>query len=126
MHFKMPGQGTIQDDTKGAVIMEKETGCGALLYEKMRAEQEQYKSWLTKQAPEEILSHAYKYSVREDILFAMESTELTEEQVKALLSSPGPLADVYRIWEKRESSLMEEITSAIEGCADALIRRGGG
>ena len=106
--------------------MEKENGCSALLYEKMHAEQEQYKSWLTKQAPEEILSHAYKYSVREDILFAVESTEFTEEQVKALLSSPGPLADVYRVWEKRESSLMEEIVSAIEGCADALIRRGGG
>ena len=106
--------------------MEKENGCGALLYEKMRAEQEQYKSWLTKQAPEEILSHAYEYSVREDILFAVESTEFTEEQTKALLASPSPLADVYRVWEKRESPLMEEITSAIEGCADALIRRGGG
>lgn len=102
--------------------MEKESGCGALLYEKMCAEQEQYKSWLTKQTPEEILSHAYEYSVREDILFAVESTEFTEEQTKALLASPSPLADIYRVWEKRESSLMEEIISTIEGCADDLIR----
>lgn len=102
--------------------MEKENGCGALLYEKMHSEQEQYKSWLAKQTPEEILSHAYEYSVREDILFAVESTGFTEEQTKALLASRCPLADIYRVWEKRESSLMEEIISTIEGCADDLIR----
>lgn len=106
--------------------MEKRDVCGALLYEKMCAEQEQYKSWLTTQAPGEILSHAYEYSVREDILLAVESTEFTEEQTEALVASPGPLADVYRVWEKRENSLMEEILSAIEGCADALIRGGEG
>ena len=71
--------------------MEKENGFGRTLYEKMCAEQEQYKSWLTKQAPEEILSHAYEYSVREDMLFAVESTEFTEKQTRALLASPSPL-----------------------------------
>ena len=97
---------------------------GTLLCEKMQAEQEKYKSWLAAQAPEEILCHAYEYSVREDILLAAESTEFTGEQTEALLASPCPLADVYRIWEKREGSHMAEIISAIEGCADRLARHG--
>ena len=41
------------------------------LYEKMAAEQEQYWDWLKSQPPEEILHHAYEYSVREDIVMAL-------------------------------------------------------
>ena len=44
----------------------------AALYEKMAAEQDQYRDWLKSQPPEEILHHAYEYSVREDIVMAME------------------------------------------------------
>lgn len=104
--------------------MGEEKDNGTLLSEKMQAEQEKYKSWLAAQAPEEILRHAYEYSVREDILLAAESTEFTAGQTEALLASPCPLADIYRVWEKRESAHMEEIVSAIECCADRLARRG--
>lgn len=38
------------------------------LCEKMRVEQSAYCLWLTAQPPEEILHHAYEYSVREDIM----------------------------------------------------------
>ena len=38
------------------------------LCEKMRQEQNKYYDWLTAQPPEEILRHAYEYSVREDML----------------------------------------------------------
>jgi len=41
------------------------------VYEKLSDEQQKYKEWLLKQPPEEILKHAYEYSVREDIVFAM-------------------------------------------------------
>ena len=37
------------------------------LYEKMFAEQEQFRDWLLSQPPAEILNHAYEYTVREDI-----------------------------------------------------------
>ena len=37
------------------------------LCEKMRVEQSAYCLWLTAQPPEEILHHAYEYSVREEI-----------------------------------------------------------
>ena len=42
------------------------------LYEKMATEQEKYRDWLKSQPPEEILHHTYEYTVREDIVMAME------------------------------------------------------
>ena len=42
------------------------------LYEKMAAEQDKYRDWLKSQPPEEILHHAYEYTIREDIMMAME------------------------------------------------------
>ena len=38
------------------------------LYDKMAAEQKEFRSWLVKQPPEEILNHTYQYTVRQDIL----------------------------------------------------------
>ena len=48
------------------------------LYEKMAAEQDKYRDWLKSQPPEEILHHTYEYTVREDIVMAMEDLELTD------------------------------------------------
>ena len=36
------------------------------LYEKMAAEQDTFRDWLKSQSPEEVLNHAYEYTVRED------------------------------------------------------------
>ena len=38
------------------------------LYEKMAAEQDKYRGWLKSQPPEEVLNHAYEYTIREDIV----------------------------------------------------------
>ena len=73
------------------------------LYEKMAAEQDKYRDWLKSQPPEEILHHTYEYTIREDIVMAMEELELTDVQAQALLESPSPLADVYRYFEKLET-----------------------
>ena len=66
----------------------------AKLYNKMQQEQNEYRAWLLAQPPEEILHHAYEYSVREDIILATEEMNLTLAQVRALLKSPAPLAAV--------------------------------
>ena len=58
------------------------------LYEKMATEQEKYRDWLKSKPPEEILHHTYEYTVREDIVMAMEELELTDAQAKALLNLP--------------------------------------
>ena len=44
----------------------------------MAAEQDKYRDWLKSQPPEEILHHTYEYTVREDIVMAMEELELTD------------------------------------------------
>ena len=71
------------------------------VYEKLYAEQEKYKGWLLTQPPEEILNHAYEYTVREDIVLAMEYHDISDEQAKALLSSPAPL-EIFHDFEQIE------------------------
>ena len=61
------------------------------LYEKMAAEQDRFRDWLKGQPPEEVLHHAYEYTVREDIVMAMEELELTGTQAQALLNQKGRL-----------------------------------
>ena len=48
-----------------------ETDYNALLYDKMKAEQDKYKDWLLSQPPEEILNHTYEYTMREDIVMCI-------------------------------------------------------
>ncbi len=93
------------------------------LYEKMFAEQETYRAWLLTQAPEEILNHTYEYTVREDILMSLEYNSLPNAQVRALLKSPSPLADVFAAWEDRETSYMEEIWQTVTDRARAEAQK---
>ena len=92
------------------------------LDEKMATEQEKYRDWLKSQPPEEVLIHAYEYTIREDIVMAMEELELTDTQAQALLESPSPLADVYRYFEKLETGYMDVIRDSIESRADDVCR----
>ena len=50
------------------------------LYKKMFAEQETYRAWLLSQPPEEILNHAYEYTMREDIWQTVEDRAKAEVQ----------------------------------------------
>ncbi len=93
------------------------------LYEKMAAEQLRYRQRLLGQPSDEILNHAYEYSVREDIMLEMESLELTDAQAKALLKSPDTLVDIYKDWSKRDPcGHMEDIRDVIENRADDVIK----
>ena len=92
------------------------------LFEKMTAEQDKFRDWLKSQSPEEILHHTYEYTVREDIVMAMEELELTDAQAQALLESPSPLADVYRYFEKLETGYMDVIRDSIENRANEVCR----
>ena len=92
------------------------------LYQKMAAEQAQYREWLLSQPPDEILRHCYEYTVREDILYSLEENDISSEKAKALLKSPTPVADIYNRYEKNESAHMEEIRDAVEARADDVIR----
>lgn len=82
------------------------------LYQKMYAEQEQYRAWLLTQSPNEILNHTYEYTIRQDILIAMEESRLSARQARVLLKSPCPLTDVYEHFRNQEHGHMEQIRSA--------------
>lgn len=92
------------------------------LYEKMVEEQDKYRDWLKSQPPEEIINHAYEYSMREDIVMAMEEMELSPKRAEALLNSPAPVDDVLRLFWKLETDHMDTIRDTIERRADQLIK----
>ena len=91
------------------------------LYQKMFAEQEKFRDWLKGQPPEEVLNHAYEYTIREDILLSLEYHDLSDAQADALMKSPNPLADVFRDFEKRETDHMETIWDCLESRADTIL-----
>ena len=91
------------------------------LYDRMAAEQSAYRKWLETQPPDVILDHACQFSVREDILMEMETLELSTAQVKALLKSRTPMADIYKAWDKTETRHMDDVRDVIESRADDVI-----
>ena len=95
----------------------------AAVYNHMLAEQEDYRVWLLDQPPEEILNHAYEYTVREDILMAMEEATRSNKQCWALLKLESPIADIFKDFQKRETDHMDNIRDTIECRANAIIRR---
>lgn len=93
------------------------------LYQKMFAEQQDFRSELLTMSPENILKHAYEYVTREDILLSLEYSDLTAKQAKALLQTDTPLADVFAKWEGRETDHMTDIWDTMENRANELLRQ---
>ena len=60
--------------------------------------------------------------MRQDILFAMEDLELQPEQCRALLKSPGPVADILKDFEKLELGYMDAIRDCIDGRASKMMQ----
>ncbi len=84
------------------------------LQAKMAAEQEKFQDWLLTQSPEEILNHTFEYSTREDIVLLMDDIRLSNDDLKILLSSPTPLADVYKILSNTDTGLLDTIQACME------------
>ena len=93
------------------------------LYNKMAAEQEEYRSWLLEQPLEEILNHVFEYSAREDILIEISALALPAQQAAALLTSPSPLADIYKDFRNTETNQMEVVADCIKGRAEKLVEK---
>lgn len=85
------------------------------LYEKMFAEQERYRDWLLHQPPEEILNHAYEYAIREDILMALESRDLSFMQAQMLKMKEINLREYYPFYNM---DVYLEVSDEIAGQLD--------
>ena len=92
------------------------------VYDKMHAEQQAFRRELLKMKQEEILDQAYVYAVREDILCAMENTELSMRQAYALLVVDTPLAYVYKTYVGKETDYMENINDSLEDFANDMAK----
>ena len=87
------------------------------LYKKMFTEQDEFRSWLLEQTPEEILRHAYDYVMREDILLSLEYNDLSDRYASVLLDMEKPLAAIFSKLEHTESPHMEHVWDCVEQCA---------
>ena len=87
-----------------------------ILYLTMMAEQKEYQEWILSLPPQIILRYAREYSTRERILSALEYEELSEVQVRALMQSSTPLADIVRyVWDV-------ETNDSIIDCIETLTK----
>ena len=94
------------------------------LYQKMHAEQEQFRNEVLSMPAEEILEHAYEYTVREDLLLSLEYNDLGNAQAKVLLQQDKPLALLFERFENSETGYMDMVKDTIEDCAKDLIKKG--
>ena len=92
------------------------------LYEKFSAEQDNYRAWLLKQTPEEIIQHSYEYTVREDIVMMMEDAELSPQQAAALLWKGTTLSDIYKDFTKIETGYMDILRDTVENRANDILK----
>ena len=92
------------------------------LYEKVSAEFEEYKNNLLMMSPEQILEHAYAYTVRADIVIAIETGELHARQAQSLLKADNALDEIFSKWENFENKHMESIRTTIECKANEISR----
>ena len=91
------------------------------LYDKMNEEMKQYANWLLKQPPEVILNNAIEYATKFDIVSIMETTALSEEEARALLTLEEPLDAIYRGYEGSPQNSLDVLVSFIQDKADELV-----
>lgn len=93
------------------------------LYDKLADEQKTFKEWLLTQPPEEILNHAYEFTIRQDIVYAMEYLDLSDDKASALLNAIDPLTEIYEDFIDLEDNHMDNIRDCIESRADKNIEK---
>lgn len=93
----------------------------AALYAKMEAEMTDFANWLLKQPPEVILNHAIEYATKFDIVSIMETTDLSAEKARALLSLEESLDAIYKDYGESSSNSLDVLVSFIEDKADELL-----
>ena len=94
------------------------------LSERLSAEYNFFVSNLMNQKPEVIISSAYEINTKDNIRTYAENEELdlTDEQIKALLSSENVLNEVYLEWNKNESAnSYDDVLTVLQDRADRIL-----
>ena len=93
----------------------------AALYAKMEEELTDFANWLLKQPPEVILNHAIEYAAKFDIVSIMETTELSADKARALLSMEEPLDAIFKDYDDSPQNSLDVLVSFIQDKADELL-----
>lgn len=94
------------------------------LSERLSAEYNFFVSNLMNQKPEVIISSAYEINTKDNIRTYAENEELdlTDEQIKALLSSENVLNEAYQEWNKNESAnSYDDVLTVLRDRADRML-----
>lgn len=97
---------------------------GVQLSERLSAEYNFFVSNLMNQKPEVIISSAYEINTKDNIRTYAENEELdlTDEQIKALLSSENVLNEIYQEWNKNESAnSYDDVLTVLQDRADRIL-----
>ncbi len=94
------------------------------LSERLSAEYNFFVSNLMNQKPEVIISSAYEINTKDNIRTYAENEELdlTDEQMKALLSSGNVLNEIYQEWNKNEfANSYDDVLTVLQDRADRIL-----
>lgn len=94
------------------------------LFERLSAEYNFFVSNLMNQKPEVIISSAYEINTKDNIRTYAENEklDLTDEQIKALLSSENVLNEIYQEWNKNESAnSYDDVLTVLQDRADRIL-----
>ena len=92
-----------------------------ILYERAKAEQDEFVEELLKLPPDKILNAAYEKMIRDDMLYILEGDELTDEEILALLTVKAPLAVCYGKWVDGDASYMDILYEHMRFVAKRII-----
>lgn len=92
-----------------------------VLYRKMQSELETYKNQFRAMTPGEWFANARQYVIFNDIMETMDSIDLSDEQINALLGLDKPLVAISRAFSKAETHHMEAIEDSITNTADDIV-----
>lgn len=91
----------------------------AQLIKNMQAELDELKEDLLKMPQQEILSRAYEYAMKTEIIYAAHDVDLDDNQLESLLKYHTPLSNVYNKYLKHdETSLSDELVNCLVEEAD--------
>lgn len=93
-----------------------------LLHEKMKAEHEAFLDGLRSGTVDNAINSAYEITTKSDIMLYSEYNvpRLTDEQYKALMTSPDALHEIYEEWRNGDYLGFSEIETAMRNTADKI------
>lgn len=112
----------MNNEERNLKMTDEEACLNTQLYEKICSELSEFEEELRSQTSDEILSSAYEYTVKQDIVFAIEEYDLPEKQAEILLKSDNALNDIFTKFETSESGYMDHIRDMISATANEKLR----